>query len=817
MSIKRPETVEVFGSDAMQGNYLPVKFGTNIVIPKGDFSAIANQNYKYGLEALEEDLQMKDLNSVFFYQGSLIKYLFERGLPEFSAYEDYPSGAVVQKDGVVWVATKEVKASVHKQEQDSCGCCVQECPNPQYPSKESGWCKLITSCEYDQQVKDLLAKDEALEKAIQNLKGVEGLAIVPNKDTGAIEFNLTLSDGSSIVIPMTKFGHINQKADGSLEITNADGSKLELPKYVAEKDLDQQKGFFFNAQSDKWEVDLADLVKDGSGLQVDKNGNISVKMSDLVDGKTLNVNSVTGKLELDPMFYRTNIEEPLKDLKDVQIPRIDKLESALNKEAKKLNEDLVKRINEVNNNLNKLKDLEVALNTAKSQDNFKRITDLENQIFDLKGLTGSSQASLDSAIKDLASKGLTPEELSKAVSEAVAKAIGTGKYITRIQPNTDGSVTYYYSDGSTAKGELVGVSVASDEKTLTGNGRDKVLQIKLSKQAGNLLQSKDDGLYYGTRAVYPALFIDYANGSDDNIGSRQFPLKTLKEAVNRNPSGVNVNIYFKEDTDHIIDNTTGTVHLKAGKYVFYPYGEYFDNLPKTEPNAVDGFSQGYYLVRNKKAPRIIFKNLWESRHPNNGSSAPQLNVYGTVGIQVSSNTSLQLQGLHFISDLNFELTLVNNKVRNSINCIIYPTRMYLENGSDLSVTNCSFETRGKPIVNIPSEEDKIWFNENALRKQRAYLEPDEKGLYLISFFSDYLTTGATMGVRNINIVSYEMKQYLYGCEGWNTLPKVTSSLSSVNKNENNWIAKHMYGTTLDDESKTVIAPKTDILYKHFKG
>lgn len=309
MQINRPNTVKVFGVNAMQGDYLPVKFGTNVVVAKEDYANVANKNFEYGLESLEGDLQLKDLNTVFFYQGALLKYLFQKGIPEFSTYENYETGAVVQHDGNVWIATKDVKASTHEKVADPCDpCgCKTECENPVYPSKEAGWCKFITSCEYDAKIKELEAKDKALEKAINDLKGVEGFSVVPNAETGALELRLDLSDGSKVTIPMTKFGHIKQNDDGSLSITNADGSKIALPKFVAEKDLDQQKGFIFNTASGKWEVDLADLVKDGSGLQVDRNGNISVKPADLVDGETLRVNPTSGKVEIDPRYTRDQL------------------------------------------------------------------------------------------------------------------------------------------------------------------------------------------------------------------------------------------------------------------------------------------------------------------------------------------------------------------------------------------------------------------------------------------------------------------------------------------------------------------------------
>ena len=290
MQIKRPDVVKVFGKDAMQGNYLPVKFGTNVVVPKESFEDIANKNFEYGLESLEGDLQMKDLNTVFFYDSALLKYLFTHGIPEFSTYEDYPIGAVVQRNGEVWISTKEVKASTHKKTVDPCdpcGCKTDVCENPVYPSKDNSWCKVITSCEYDSKIAELEAKDAALEKSINNIneinniKGVKGFAILPNKTTGALELDLELSDNSHIAIPMTKFGHIERKNDGTLSITNANGTTLEVPpiKVKAVKKADGK---------------VVITNQDGSTVEIEKSAEFD--LSQYVDNKTVRLKD--GKLEV---------------------------------------------------------------------------------------------------------------------------------------------------------------------------------------------------------------------------------------------------------------------------------------------------------------------------------------------------------------------------------------------------------------------------------------------------------------------------------------------------------------------------------------
>lgn len=290
MQIKRPDVVKVFGKDAMQGNYLPVKFGTNVVVPKESFENIANKNFEYGLESLEGDLQMKDLNTVFFYDSVLLKYLFTHGIPEFSTYEDYPIGAVVQYNGEVWISTKEVKASTHKKAVDPCdpcGCKTDVCENPIYPSKDNSWCKVITSCEYDSKIAELEEKDAALEKSINNIneinniKGVKGFAILPNKTTGALELDLELSDNSHITIPMTKFGHIERKNDGTLSITNANGTTLEVPpiKVKAAKEADGK---------------VVITNQDGSTVEIGKP--VEFDLSQHVDNKTVRLKD--GKLEV---------------------------------------------------------------------------------------------------------------------------------------------------------------------------------------------------------------------------------------------------------------------------------------------------------------------------------------------------------------------------------------------------------------------------------------------------------------------------------------------------------------------------------------
>ena len=313
--LSRPKMVKTFANKAMDSKHLAVRFGTNRLAK--DVESIANDNFEYGIESLEGDLQPRDLNSVLKYLSANLTYLFQQGVAEFSPYQNYPLGALAQYDGALWISTKEIEASKHEVTTDPCNPCAipTDCEVAKFPSEENGWCRLVTYCEYSKDLKALQDKDDALEKAIANLKGVTGFAITANPDTGLFELTLSLSNGQDIRIPMSRFGHIIKNKDGSLSITNADGSTLELPKFVAEKDLDQQKGFRFNEKTEKWEIDLHDLVQQGAGLEVTPEGKLKVKLADVTDGKSLTVDE-DGKLKVGDEWKAENIDKPIEKAKE---------------------------------------------------------------------------------------------------------------------------------------------------------------------------------------------------------------------------------------------------------------------------------------------------------------------------------------------------------------------------------------------------------------------------------------------------------------------------------------------------------------------
>lgn len=578
--LSRPKMVKTFAINAMDANHLAVRFGTNRLAK--DIESIANDNFEYGIESLEGDLQPRDLNSVLKYLSANLTYLFQQGVAAFSPYQNYPFGALAQHDGSLWITTKEIKASKHEPKFDPCNpCAVPDCEVAAFPSEENGWCRLVTFCEYKNDLAELREKDKALEAAIADLKGVKGFSIIPNADTGLLELNLALSDGKSIVIPMTKFGHIEQNKDGTLSITNADGTTLELPKYVAEQDLDQQKGFYFNAQSGKWEVDLRDLVKDGSGLEVDREGYVSVKPADFIDNNSLEI-LPTGKTGVSESW----LEKILKPIKDYLRNQKD-----ANAEA------LAKIIHDLEVAQKAYADEKAREAEVMARGNYAEIKAYKENLKKLKQQVRKHENDLGNQSAQLKALGLTDEEILALIQAGMNKT--NPNYITRIDP-VEGGVKVTYANGTTAF--LGGNSVITDGKSITGNGKDKELAVQLSKRSDNKIQLVEDGLYIGEQTEQQDYYVSTSEGNDDNIGTREKPMRTLDATLNRiKPTFAGrIRIHLKEN--EVFDIIDG--HYMEGILEFRTYG-YVSDVQYPDSKLESRYYRGWSAV-NYPRPTIRF-------------------------------------------------------------------------------------------------------------------------------------------------------------------------------------------------------------------
>ena len=287
-------------------------------------------------------------------------------------------------------------------------------------------------------------------------------------------------------------------------------------------------------------------------------------------------------------------------VKDLE-PQVTKLEEALKNKYDRLNSDLEARIVELNAKLNNLKDIEVALAAAKAEGNYNKIKELEARLQAAKEAQQAGDKGLAEAIEALRKQGLSDAEIQKIIADAIAKAGGTGRYITNIVTNQDdGTVTYYYSDGTSTTGKLANLGgVVADQVTIVGNGHDTALSVQLSKNSDNKIRLADDGLYIGEQSIQTNYYVSTLQGDDSNVGTREKPMKTLQAVIDRieNISATYyIHLHENEEFDWVFSERP------LIKVVLKAYGDTVDaQFPDETPNNI--YYRGY-CAKNYPRPTL---------------------------------------------------------------------------------------------------------------------------------------------------------------------------------------------------------------------
>lgn len=269
---KRVKNAKVFAAKNKSTAYLKNPIGSRKpLLNQTDIQAYADGDIEAGFEAIKGDVNFNDVSNMFWYVTSLISHIYERGVPEFSAFENYPAGAVVSHDGKIWIAKQAIEASVVTKESapDPCNCCqttMEEVGYPHYPSKDMGWCYLVDSCEFSECIDKLKEADVNIIKMIKDLETIGS-------------FKVETVEGVE-----------------SLVITSEKGTKFPVAIEQIRK------------------VILKQAIKDGSGLSVTPEGELKVKPSDFIDGNSLSVGE-DGKVGLDGTWKTENIDTPINTAK----------------------------------------------------------------------------------------------------------------------------------------------------------------------------------------------------------------------------------------------------------------------------------------------------------------------------------------------------------------------------------------------------------------------------------------------------------------------------------------------------------------------
>lgn len=171
-------------------------------------------------------------------------------------------------------------------------------------------------------------------------------------------------------------------------------------------------------------------------------------------------------------------------------------------------------------------------------------------------------------------------ELPTTTSHEYVIETSTGylRAVSQVVLSTDGTTLTFTTTAAfpaaPASGDTVWIHTTKD-----------LSKVRLSPTAGNLLEKRSDGLYYGTTAPpeLQNIYIDAVSGVDGAAGTRAAPVKTLQYALSLGASGINRNIYLYEQQTHYVDPANCAI-FRGGQWQIQPYGPLSDALP---PNPGD--------------------------------------------------------------------------------------------------------------------------------------------------------------------------------------------------------------------------------------
>lgn len=255
--------------------------------------------------------------------------------------------------------------------------------------------------------------------------------------------------------------------------------------------------------------------------------------------------------------------------------------------------------------------------------------------------------------------------------------------VTGVHPDNMGNTLVF-------KNKVYNVNVG-DTLTVDENG---LVDVKLSNASGNLLQKRNDGLYYGIEppANIKNLYVDAINGVDQHpdevagAGTKAQPLKTIEYAISLGREGTARNILLKENQDHIFKSY---ILVPSGRLNISVYGDTYDALMATGQH--DAWSVGRTLFDRGLTPRLKFVGVNNNKYPN-GYTFSVLER-----LAITSNTFVKFFHITIINNLDFEFDnhpsstqsrILNNNL----------SRIGVANGGSCEFSSVKFFTEGTPTV-----------------------------------------------------------------------------------------------------------------------
>lgn len=339
--------------------------------------------------------------------------------------------------------------------------------------------------------------------------------------------------------------------------------------------------------------------------------------------------------------------------------------------------------------------------------------------------------------------------------------------------------------------------------------KDGLAELSLSKDNGNLLEMRKDGLFYGEIAPpnVANLYVDAVNGIDQdpvvvtNAGTRENPLRTIKYAFSLIPEGKVHTIYLREEQTHRIDAATPITASSLSASVRF-YGDKLDaKYAGTPDNNIIVAKE--FESENNLLPTVLFTGRREQEYnvTDMYRKFPNLN-----GIYLSPRSSLTFFGLNIHFDLGQDFVFEQiNRGSSPSYSFVYPQFITAGDQSSLYFSRVALKVVGTPRVS----GNKAGFEVQDLKQQ------DSQGLWRAAAVYGSNFKFEVRLQRDLD--SFPM--YLFGVTGWLSPYGSNVSISHVGASENmqREIAKRIYNPTLDPvgDTKLVLAPITNIPGKYF--
>lgn len=192
---------------------------------------------------------------------------------------------------------------------------------------------------------------------------------------------------------------------------------------------------------------------------------------------------------------------------------------------------------------------------------------------------------------------------------------------------------------TTATGSVIdGVTVVHPDNMSdkSFNFENNKYEVKLSKDADNLLEKRKDGLYYGVQAPADTynLYVSSVSGDDNNAGTIDSPLKTIDVAWGKNRPDQSAVIWLKAGETFEISNSL--IASSGCQKTIRVYGT--DLLNPPAPLDVDRHTYKPEALINFPRPTIRMKDNYGSKAVRRGE---------TPAFWINSSAVLSVIGVNF--------------------------------------------------------------------------------------------------------------------------------------------------------------------------